>query len=228
MTFDPVHCAALRIFAATACCAVLLACTEQTAQSGSTAPEQSNLAATEDVDPAASFDESKTEQIDDSAAAAIRVRRNDPAVINFEGFGPAQFGDDQESVRIAWGRPLEAGEPAPGSTCHYLVPDPPMPGEGGIAFMIEDGKFVRYDVDDPSVAAPGDIVIGETAEEVIAAFPDNVDIQPHKYEQGATYFVVTSPEGADARLIFEMNPVGRVVRWRIGVPPQVHYVEGCG
>ena len=96
MTFDPVHCAALRIFAATACCAGLLACTEQTAESGSTAPEQSNLAATEGVDPAASFDESKTEQIDDSAAAPIPVRRNDPAVINFEGFGPAQFGGVRE------------------------------------------------------------------------------------------------------------------------------------
>lgn len=42
-----------------------------------------------------------------------------PAVIGFHGFGPARFGQDQEQVRMSWGRPLREG----GSTsdsCYYL------------------------------------------------------------------------------------------------------------
>jgi hypothetical protein len=28
--------------------------------------------------------------------------------------------------------------------------------------------------------------------------------------------------------VFETDAAGRIVSWRIGVPPQIYYVEGCG
>lgn len=35
-------------------------------------------------------------------------------------------------------------------------------------------------------------------------------------------------DGSEAVLPFETDAQGRVEEWRIGLPPQVDYVEGCG
>jgi hypothetical protein len=152
----------------------------------------------------------------------------DPAVINFGGFGPAPFGSDEEHVRMAWGRPLVSGKSAEGSTCRFLTMDPPPENGRGIRFMMEDGKFARYDVDVPVHVAPGGIAVGDDADAVRKAFPGRIDDQPHKYVEGARNLVVSGPEGAAARLVFETDAAGQVTSWRIGVPPQIYYVEGCG
>lgn len=157
--------------------------------------------------------------------------KNDPAVVNFEGFGPAKFGTNEEQVRMSWGRPLEASnenDDPGGDACYYLTPDPaPADGNGnGINFMMEEGKFVRYDIDDGSYAAPGDVVVGMTEADVLAKFPGRVEQQPHHYTDGK-YLVVAPEAGGEARLVFETDEKGMITQWRIGLPPAVHYVEGC-
>lgn len=160
--------------------------------------------------------------------ATSSAPRNDPAVINFEGFGPAKFGTDEEQVRMSWGRPLEAGTPAEGATCYQLAMDPKPQDGNGILFMFEEGRFVRYDVDVPLHVAPGDFTVGASASDVLLAFAGRVEEQPHKYVEGGRNLVVTPEDGGPAWLVFEINAAGFVTAWRIGVPPQVHYVEGCG
>jgi len=153
---------------------------------------------------------------------------NDPAVINFAGFGPAKFGANEEALRMAWGRPLTAGPSDEGSPCRILAMDPPPENGRGIWFMLDDGLFVRYDVEAPLYAAPGDIVVGDTADAVRAAFKGHIEEQPHKYIEGGKVLVVSPPDGGESRLVFEIGADGKVMNWRIGVPPQVFYVEGCG
>ena len=148
-------------------------------------------------------------------------------IINFDGFGPAKFGSNEESVRMSWGRPLNASKPAIGATCYYLYMDKLPEHQQGIAFMLEDGQFVRYDVGDTKQVAPGDIVVGDSAASVMQAHAGHVENQPHKYIQGAHTLVVTPVEQTNARLIFETDANDTIVNWRIGVPPQVYYVEGC-
>jgi len=154
--------------------------------------------------------------------------KNDPAVVNFDGFGPAKFGDDEEAVRQSWGRPLVAGTPAEGATCYQLAMDP-LPEKGrGVSFLFEDGGFSRYDVDSTTPVAPGDIVVGATADAVKTAFGARVEEQPAKYVEGGKVLVV-KPEGdSDTRLMFDVDASGIVTSWRIGRPPQIYYVEGCG
>ena len=38
---------------------------------------------------------------------------------------------------------------------------------------------------------------------------------------------VADPGGGNGALVLELDKDGRVDEWRIGVPPQVDYVEGC-
>jgi len=162
------------------------------------------------------------------APVVADTTKNDPAVVNFDGFGPAKFGADEESVRQSWGRPLLAGTPVEGSTCYQLTMDPRPEKGGGVSFLFEDGGFSRYDVDSDLLVAPGDFVVGAKAEALQAKFAGRVEVQPAKYVEGGKVLVV-KPEGdGDSRLMFDVDASGVVTSWHIGRPPQVYYVEGCG
>ncbi|MBX3725676.1 MAG: hypothetical protein KF823_07125 [Xanthomonadales bacterium] len=150
-------------------------------------------------------------------------------VTGFHGFGPARFGDDQESVRISWGRPLVADrEVSPDDSCHYLVPDP-APSDGSrVVFMLEQGRFVRYDVTGDLYEAPGGGRNGNLREALEVLYAGRHSLAPHKYAEGGEYFIVEGPEGSGSRLVFELDAAGVATQWRIGLSPQVDYVEGCG
>lgn len=152
-----------------------------------------------------------------------------PDIVRWDGFGPARFGSDEEAVRMAWGRPLEASEPAQGASCYQLFQEPSPPGGRGVVFLFEDDGFRRYEVDiEPVIAAhiaPGGVAVGDEADAVPAAF-DAVDEAPHKYVDGARTFSVDAPDG-ETRLVFETDAQDRIASWRIGELPQVDYVEGC-
>ncbi|WP_255516354.1 hypothetical protein [Luteimonas suaedae] len=170
----------------------------------------------EDVPPATAAD----------AAAATGAMPAEGA-ITFEGFGPAAFGADQEQVRMAWGRDL--GEPTPSEPggCYYLMPQP-QPSDGyRIAFMVEGDRFSRIDVRADDIVAPGGGRVGMSADEIEALYPGRVERRPHKYVEGASYLRIPDEAGGKGVLLFATDEHGRVTEWRIGVPPQVDYVEGC-
>lgn len=152
---------------------------------------------------------------------------NDPAVIYYEGFGPAAFGSNEEAVRMAWGKPLEATKPQKGSSCYYLYPEMGPESKRGIGFMFEEAKFVRYDVQDTSQIAPGNFKVGDAAADIKTAFAGRIEEAPHKYIDKGFTLTVTPEDRSESRLIFEIGEDGKVLNWRIGVPPQVFYVEAC-
>jgi hypothetical protein len=149
-----------------------------------------------------------------------------PGSITFAGFGPAAFGDEAESVRRAWGGTLRA-LPDDAGPCHFL--SPPVETDSGyqVAFMVEDGRFVRIDIASPRVAAPGGGRVGMRIEDLEALYPGMVDRRPHEYVDGGHYLRVRDPDGGPAVLLFEADDEGLVGEWRIGLPPQVDFVEGC-
>ncbi|MBS7457887.1 hypothetical protein [Coralloluteibacterium stylophorae] len=148
------------------------------------------------------------------------------SMLSFQGLGPARFGDDVEALREAYGRPLVGGEPAPGSSCHYLFPEagPSAP----VGFMIEDGAFVRVDVDGADVAAPGGGAVGMLTSQIEELYPGRITVSQGKYDADTDVLTVESNDGSGNRLVFTTDAGARVVSWRLGQPPQVDYVEGCG
>ena len=149
-----------------------------------------------------------------------------PDTIAFAGFGPAVFGADEEAVRMAWGKALEGAPDAPGS-CYVLVPAPRGKPPYLFDFMFEGGKFSRIDVRTDAVAAPGGGALGMSADDIVGRYP-GAQAMPHKYVEGARTLRVKDSAGGNGALVFETDANGIVVAWRIGVPPQVDYVEGCG
>lgn len=112
-----------------------------------------------------------------------------------------------------------------GSTCFHLWPKG-QAGSGELAFMFEGGRFVRYSTERPTVVAPGGGEIGMTTSRIDGLYAGKVEHQPHTYGAGE-YLRITNGSHV---LIFETDAkgaTGKVTEWRVGVPPQVDYVEGC-
>ncbi|MCD9031716.1 hypothetical protein LDO32_08255 [Luteimonas sp. Y-2-2-4F] len=151
-----------------------------------------------------------------------------PGAIGWAGFGPAAFGANQEAVVQSWGRDLGDAQPSEPGGCYYLIAQPLGAAGYRLAFMIEGDRFSRIDVRAEDIEAPGGGRVGMDAAQIEALYPGLVERQPHKYVDGAHYLRIPAPDGGESVLLFETDAGGRVEEWRIGVPPQVDYVEGCG
>ncbi|HUH54507.1 MAG TPA: lectin [Rhodanobacter sp.] len=155
-----------------------------------------------------------------------------PAVANiapassarYDGYGDVRFGMDEAAFAEAWRGELK-GAPSPGSSCFHKTPKGVTP-PADVAFMFEGGRFVRYDVGTVKETAPGGGKVGMDEARIRALYA-HVDAQPHKYVSGASYLRIAAPHG-DEVLVFETDAQGKITRWRVGVPPQIDYVEGCG
>lgn len=163
-----------------------------------------------------------------ATGGTLRVEAPAPGTITFNGFGPAAFGADAEQVRIAWGGDLGDAKPDEPGGCYYLIPQPLGPEGYRTAFMVEGDAFVRIDVRRDDVLAPGGGKVGMTRAQLAALYPA-FEAEPHKYTDGQ-YLRIPDPAGGKGVLVFEVDGTGdeaRATTWRIGLPPQVDYVEGC-
>ena len=161
-----------------------------------------------------------TPAADDTAAPAGPVSQ-----ASFLGYGDMKLGSTVEEARAAWGGELN-GAPMEGTTCHYLWPKW-ITRPADFAFMMEEGRFVRYDVGTDKETAPGGGKVGMSVEELQKLYGGALKASPHKYTQGGQYLSMDAGDVAPTRLVFEVDAAGKVTSWRVGLSPQVEYVEGC-
>ena len=145
-----------------------------------------------------------------------------------DGYGALEFGMTDAEAREAWPGTLN-GAPQPGdpAACYHLNPT----GDGApqhTAFMFEQELFVRYSSASPDLAAPGGGKVGMTAAQLQPLYGELLQEAPHKYVRGARYLSVDATGISGTRVLFETDASGTVTEWRVGVQPQVDYVEGCG
>lgn len=161
-----------------------------------------------------------TPAVDDTAAPAGPVTQ-----ASFLGYGDMKLGSTVDEARAAWGGELN-GAPMEGTTCHYLWPKW-ITRPADFAFMMEEGKFVRYDVGTDKETAPGGGKVGMGIDELQKLYGGALKASPHKYTQGGQYLAMDAGDVAPTRLVFEADASGKVTSWRVGLSPQVDYVEGC-
>lgn len=193
---------------------LLSACQRDPAAAPATEP-QTTATATPMAEAAA-----PTPAADDTAAPAGPVSQ-----ASFLGYGDMKLGSTVDEARAAWGGELN-GAPMEGTTCHYLWPKW-ISRPADFAFMMEDGRFVRYDVGTDKETAPGGGKVGMSVEELQKLYGGALKASPHKYTQGGQYLSMDAGDVAPTRLVFEVDAAGKVTSWRVGLSPQVEYVEGC-
>ena len=140
-----------------------------------------------------------------------------------------EFGMTAEEARADWnGNPLElAGDPGDGSACHHLGPaGQATPAQ--LAFMFENDLFVRYSAESSEITAPGGGRVGMDEAALQGLYGDRLAVAPHKYVKGGK-MLMSAEDGGNlpSRLFFELDADGRVTSWRVGLAPQIGYVEGC-
>jgi hypothetical protein len=162
--------------------------------------------------------------LETGTAAAMPVDAD--AQASFAGYGDMKLGSTVEEARLAWGGELKGNAPVEGSTCYYLSPKwVEKPSDFG--FMMEGGKFVRYEIRTDKEAAPGGGKVGMTTDALQALYNNTLQSAPHKYVEGGKTLSVAASGAAPSKLVFETDAAGKVTSWRVGLTPQVDYVEGC-
>lgn len=145
--------------------------------------------------------------------------------VSFVGYGDMKLGSSAEEAKAAWGGELN-GKPGEAGGCYYLTPKW-VKKPSDFAFMIEGDKFVRYDVGTDKEAAPGGGKVGMSVDQLNKLYGDSLQSTPHKYVQGGHYLSIAASGVAPSKLVFETDAAGKVSAWRVGLSPQVDYVEGC-
>ena len=164
---------------------------------------------------------------DDAAApAASGPSPSGPA--RMDGYGELDFGMTAEEAKAAWKQgKLEGAAPAgDAAACFHLSPAG-QPTPAHLAFMFENDLFVRYSAENEDMAAPGGGKRGMTEAELQKLYGNALKATPHKYVEGGKYLAVDVGGVAPSKLVFETDADGKVTEWRVGVTPQVDYVEGC-
>jgi len=139
------------------------------------------------------------------------------------GYGEMSLGSSAAEMKQAWGGGLDGSATEP-QGCHYLTPKWAA-NSSKLGFMVEGDRFVRYDVGTPKETAPGGGKVGMN-EQALAALYGSLEAQPHKYVGGGRYLSRSASGTTPTRLVFETDATGLVTSWRVGMPPQVDYVEG--
>lgn len=142
----------------------------------------------------------------------------------FDGYGDLRFGMSAAEARQAWGGTLD-GVAAEDGACYHLSPRG-VPAPADFALMIENDRFVRYSTESDRYVAPGGGQVGMGTSELQALYHNGLQASPHKYSDGK-YLSIDASGVAPSKLVFETDAAGKVTEWRVGVTPQVDYVEGC-
>lgn len=147
------------------------------------------------------------------------------AQATFAGYGDVKFGTLAADMERAWGGELREFGKDFNPACYFMTPGwVKTPAE--FNFMISEGKFARYGTESPRFPAPGGGKVGMSEAQLQALYDNGLQASPHKYT-GGKYLAVDASGVAPTRLVFETDEQGVVTEWRVGVKPEVDYVEGC-
>ena len=140
--------------------------------------------------------------------------------VTSSGVGPVRIGMTLAEVHTALVAPLTQPVEMQ-QECDYAN----FPAAGGSVFlMVHRDTVVRVDIAPAGLRTDGGVGVGSSAAEVETAH-GTLERQPHKYVTGE--YLVTAPDQAGNRLVFETDSAGTVTAYRAGREPYVRWVEGC-
>ena len=143
----------------------------------------------------------------------------------FAGYGDVKFGTAAAEMEAAWGGRLNVVGKDYNERCYFMTPVwVATPAE--FNFMVSEGKFARFGTESAKFVAPGGGKVGMTEAALQALYDNGLQASPHKYTDGK-YLSINASGVAPTKLVFETDGAGVVTEWRVGLSPEVDYVEGC-
>jgi len=141
-------------------------------------------------------------------------------VLRDDGIGPIKIGMTPTQMKGALHQSLQEEESG-SENCYYVR----ALGHRHLAFMIEDGKLSRIDVDARGIATSTGIQVGDSEKKVREIYGSKLAVTEHKYIDTGHYFTVRSSKpGFGIR--FETDK-GKIFEFYAGKYESIQYVEGC-
>ncbi len=140
-----------------------------------------------------------------------------------DGFGPLTLGMDMTAAGQAWPGVFDSLPRMAEGVCFHASPA----GLAYFSLMFDDGKFVRYDVGNDELVAPGGGKRGMSEAQLQALYRNSLRAAPHRFAKGGKYLSLDASGVAPSRLVFETDARGIVSEWRVGLNPHADYTEGC-
>ena len=94
-----------------------------------------------------------------------------------------------------------------------------------IAFMIEDGRLSRIDVDRAAVATSAGILVGDSEARALKVYGSRLKVDSHQYIENGHYLTIRSSSGRYG-IRFETDQ-GKITMAYAGRFESIQYVEGC-
>lgn len=144
--------------------------------------------------------------------------------LNFDSYGSSRVGMTLTQMQSAFDEKIAVDDPSPtGEACQYSRP---VASPDRVAFMMIDHHMARIDVMAAGISTTTGIHVGSFKQDVLAAYPNQVDIQPHAYlAPEGEYLTVYSPDHRFG-IRFETDH-DRVTAFYAGTAQAIQYIEGC-
>jgi hypothetical protein len=181
-----------------------------------------------DDQPAADIPPATMPTTPEPAAPSPAPHDGDRDLARFDGYGEVRFGAAAADMERAWGGKLNTLGKEGNESCYFMTP-PWVKVPAEFNFMIGDSRFARFGTESDTFTAPGGGKVGMTKGEIAKRYAGRVEERPHKYTDGQ-YLRITDLAGGAGVLVFETDgndDAATVTEWRVGLAPEIDYVEGC-
>ena len=145
---------------------------------------------------------------------------SDVWVIREDGVGPAKVGMTLPQLNVALHEKFALPEEKGNQGCFYVHPS----RHSHIAFMIEDGRLARVDIDAPGISTMTAFKLGDSELHAREVYGTKLRIESQKYTDEGHYLTVHSSNGQYG-MRFETEK-GKIQRFYAGRFAAVQYVEG--
>jgi hypothetical protein len=146
---------------------------------------------------------------------------SDTWVVRFDGVGPVKIGMSVSQLngvlREKFSMPVDKTDQG----CFYLK----SRKHPHTAFMIENGRLVRIDVEEPGVSTSEGIRVGDLESRALKVYGPQLKVSEHQYIESGHYLTIRSNSGRYG-IRFETDQ-GKVTTFYAGQYDAIQYVEGC-
>jgi len=153
-------------------------------------------------------------------AAVCTAQTSGTWVVRYDGVGPVKIGMTLDQLSATLHEKLTENESGSDS-CFYVH----ARSHDHLAFMIEDGRVSRIDVDAPGIRTSAGIQVGDSEAHARRVYGTKMDVTEHQYIDTGHYLTVRSADGRHG-VRFETDK-GKITSFYAGTYESIQYVEGC-
>jgi len=155
-----------------------------------------------------------------SLAMTSASQKSGAWVVRYDGVGPVKIGVSLDQLSATLHERLLKDESG-GESCFYVR----ARGHDHIAFMIEDSRLVRIDVDAPGIRTSAGFQVGDSEAHARRVYGTKMEVTEHQYIDTGHYLTVRSADGRYG-IRFETDN-GKITTFYAGTYEAIQYVEGC-